>query len=83
MFWSFTVKGTFPQYKPPNYKESRIDNKLTASVLNKLNPKGQKEKNWINNNINKFKHQDAAKHKENDHLGKEHVRDYPAEEKSP
>jgi hypothetical protein len=55
MYWSFTVKGTFPQYKPPNLSQSRIDNRLNSDILGKLNQKDQQPKNWINNNINKFK----------------------------
>lgn len=27
-YWNFMIKGTFPKYKPPAFKKSRIDNKL-------------------------------------------------------
>ena len=73
MYWSFMVKGTFPQYKPPNFKESRIDNKHTTDCLKKMVPK---EKNWINDNINKFKDGVLKGHKHNDY-DKEMVENLP------
>jgi len=58
MYWSFQVKGTFPQYKPPNFTQSRLDNKLEASILKKWNPNQTTTKNFVNDNISKIKKDD-------------------------
>ena len=55
MYWSFSVKGTFPQYKPPNFSSSRLDNKLSSEIRNKLNPKEPHKKNFINQNMQRVK----------------------------
>jgi len=36
MYYSYVVKGTFPQYKPPNFTHSRLDNRLDSDVRKKL-----------------------------------------------
>ena len=36
MYWSFLVKGTFPQYQPPTYIKSSLDNWLNKETLKKL-----------------------------------------------
>jgi hypothetical protein len=33
MYWSFSVKGTFPKYKKPRAKHSSIDSKLKPGTL--------------------------------------------------
>jgi hypothetical protein len=61
MYYSFVVRGTFPQYKPPNFTTSRLDNKLEASMLKKLGQTQQSNKNYVNENIAKTKKKNEDK----------------------
>lgn len=69
MYWSFSVKGTFPQYKPPHLQQSKIDNKLDTVLLKKLDPKEHKDKNYVNQNINALKKEEQnSKQKKNNFM---------------
>lgn len=56
LYWSFIVKGTFPQYKPPNVNSSlMIDHKGDMTTLKKedANDKDKKRRNYVIDNIKK------------------------------
>ena len=55
MYYSYVVKGTFPQYKPPNFTHSRLDNRLDSDVRKKLQSSHHKNRNFLNENISTIK----------------------------
>jgi hypothetical protein len=53
MFWSFSVKGTFPVYKVPKVEKTQLDQKLRPETIQKLKHKAFDRDNLIMRNIGK------------------------------
>lgn len=54
-YWNFMIKGTFPKYNPPEFKTSRIDNKLNPNLQKKLqHSRRTGSKNYVTENISKY-----------------------------
>uniref|UniRef100_A0A7S3IGE9 Uncharacterized protein n=1 Tax=Strombidium inclinatum TaxID=197538 RepID=A0A7S3IGE9_9SPIT len=51
MQWTYEIRGSHPQYKIPEAKGGRINNRLSTKVLKKLNEKQQMKKNFMKENL--------------------------------
>jgi len=60
MQWTYEIRGSHPQYKIPEAKGGRINNRLSTKVLKKLNEKQAVKKNFLKENLKQL-HQRSPK----------------------
>ena len=53
MMWSYSIRGTFPAYKIPTQKTTKLDNKLSYKQKKAIDVRRSAKINYLVKNINK------------------------------
>lgn len=70
MQWSYEIRGTHPQYKIPEAKGGRINNKLSKDIVHEMKSRRDKKKNFLRENLKTTMQQQTSPMKSKGQTGK-------------